>query len=297
MNFSDPSHQYGPESATQTASKAELRGIYAFSPRLQFLKILSRNRDTVTQFLAMHLIRSEDARKWGLIFEFIAYVLLPLAAFKKIHIVWYQSFSSPQGLIVTFIGGIVLLRTLEPFHQDPQIVKSLPLNPADVFRSIIRVQVVSFVIPMAISVFVTCLLGYFYGEFDIMNAKIPEGGGEIIPDTWPTPYQLWVGGLFIYYLCYASIYVGLRTAPRFNNIFSVLLRAVIFKAVMFVYMSLIILLVLIGLSQLLKENDMMEELIPLLLLPLIAFLSTLPLRLDKSAALRMVSRILKPQSL
>jgi len=91
--------------------------------------------------------------------------------------------------------------------------------------------------------------------------------------------------------------VGLRTAPRFDNIFSVLLRAVIFKAVMFVYMSLIILFGLIGLSQFLEENDMMEELIPLLLLPLVAFLSTLPLRLDKSAALRMVRKILKPQSL
>jgi len=146
----------------------------------------------------MHLIRSEDARKWGLIFEFIAYVLLPLATFKTIHIAWFQSFSSPQGLVVIFIGGIVLLLSLEPFHQDAQIVRSLPLNADDVFRSIVRVQVVSFVIPMAISVVVTCLLGYFYGEFDIIEAKIPGGNGVFIPDHWLTPYQLWMGGLFIF---------------------------------------------------------------------------------------------------
>jgi hypothetical protein len=178
--------------------RMKLTGFARYSPRLNLLAQYAESENPILSISATYLLRDKTARRMGASFEFSFLVILPIVTIAMTGMLYMSTQSAGQyaamspmtilsgiattvlmlmagvyGLIVLVLPGNALMKR-EP---DGSLFRFIPVKPKEVFRDMLKLQLVSFLLPPVI--------------YSVINAVLRMGMWLSLPGAFggmSTPY-------------------------------------------------------------------------------------------------------------
>jgi len=220
--------------------KIKLTGLARLSPRLNLLKRFAGSDEPILSISAMYLLRDKTARRMGASFEFSFLVILPVVTVAMTGIVYMTTQSGGQypafspmtmlsgiatgvlmlmagvyGLIVLVLPGNALMKR-EP---DGSLFRFIPVEPKELYRDMLKLQLVSFLLPPVIYSVINTILRVW------MWLSFPEAfGGMSTP--YANPWMIVVGLVTAVALAAYITFFSIISSLRYNAVWAAFLEVV-----------------------------------------------------------------------